>query len=1361
MTSLVINTTATTSGPLPAISESATATVVSGQVINQTVVLKAGTQFASNVGFSALVMSVTGIVQLTATKGSNPTYIDQNVTLGTTITDTVDSFQITNNGTTTVSVQLTYTVAVSGSTPITGIVTSVNGTSGAVVVNAANLPGLATVAKTGAYSDLGGKPVLAVVATSGSYNDLLNKPSIPGGQVNADWNSTSGVTQILNKPTLATVATSGAYSDLTGKPVLAAVATSGAYSDLSGKPVLATVAISGSYTDLSNTPTIPPAQVNSDWNAVTGVAQILNKPTTFNPPIATASVLGGVKIGSGVQVAGDGTISVNLNTRTSQTAVATANGQSVFTFTTALPAGQTDAYLIGTYLEYGVDYTSSGVTVTLDPTVASKVVIGDQLIVNFTSSVPIADAVQATVLAGSGGAALVGTSEGPSVQQALDTLNSQLNKARTVTVVAATSVGQSVFPVPGGYPINLIDVDFVGGHLINGIDYTATDGQNIVLTSALAAQVQVGNNLSIEAFGSFNVANAAQLTTLGATGGATLIGTTEGPTVQQTLDTLNSQLNKALTVQVVAATTAGQSVFPIPLGYPVNLIDVNLGTHLINGVDYSATDGQNIVLVPGVAAQVQAGDNLSVEAFGSFNVANAAQLTTLGASGGAALIGYGTQTVKQALDAVTPLSQIQSIAATASTASVAPIVNGTWTNVSSLAGTETVPLSGQQQTTTGSIAGFISGSYVSVLAGMNASRTLAARLTDRQVSLAEFYLPATTDDQAWTAALSYCSTNGKDLYVPYRTSVYTWTTAKVYNYHNHGVFCESGVRIYATGIVGPALQFQSLFSDATGSQNAFKHKWTGSEMYGDKVTGNHAIFFGDPTTTTYTGLLACIENMAIHDFDNGMGFGNNAAQMSFKNLTMWSLKTVINFPSGLTNSGENIAFNSCQFLNSTQLVSNAGADLNFMFCSFDYFTNYAISCTNGGRCVVIGGHAEFSSDGDVAFKTSGSQSTIIIDGCLRIMLTGSNRANYLFNGGNSDGGVIARSVSINAQSGTAYATQSFGTGYSRVDNQTVLSIGNSANAYDFNRTSRSTAQSLLVDGGFEDTLEFAWNLTDWHFVNTSNSSFSTDTSTFHSGTRSLKLKPANGTSFKMVHTVPCGPGAMPGISGWMKNSIANATDKITLTIAYCDNSGQSQVTSISAPTSSFQWSQSNQNANWTLFNWCAFAPAPAGTAYCQISFNGSSTDGLTTHWLDDLIIDVTNDTNPAHQYASTRNLYFVPVVSGTTTAGAGSGGSTYARGTLVGQRFTFQMQINWLTHTGAGNMFIQGLPFLPDYVGNVPCTINLSGIPFTSGNVPQAYVSPQSANITITQVNPTTGAESSVPLPTSGLIRITGSYDIF
>ena len=47
---------------------------------------------------------------------------------------------------------------------------------------------------------------LKTVAFTGSYNDLSDQPTIPAAQVNSDWNSYSGVSQILNKPTLGTAA---------------------------------------------------------------------------------------------------------------------------------------------------------------------------------------------------------------------------------------------------------------------------------------------------------------------------------------------------------------------------------------------------------------------------------------------------------------------------------------------------------------------------------------------------------------------------------------------------------------------------------------------------------------------------------------------------------------------------------------------------------------------------------------------------------------------------------------------------------------------------------------------------------------------------------------------------------------------------------------------------------------------------------------------------------------------------------------------------------------------------------------------------------------------------------------------------
>jgi len=95
---------------------------------------------------------------------------------------------------------------------------------------------LASVAVSGAYADLGGKPALATVATSGSFTDLSNQPTP------------------FDPATLASVATTGAYSSLSGTPALAAVATTGAYSSLSGVPALAAVATSGAYSSLSGTP---------------------------------------------------------------------------------------------------------------------------------------------------------------------------------------------------------------------------------------------------------------------------------------------------------------------------------------------------------------------------------------------------------------------------------------------------------------------------------------------------------------------------------------------------------------------------------------------------------------------------------------------------------------------------------------------------------------------------------------------------------------------------------------------------------------------------------------------------------------------------------------------------------------------------------------------------------------------------------------------------------------------------------------------------------------------------------------------------------------------------------------------------
>jgi hypothetical protein len=90
---------------------------------------------------------------------------------------------------------------------------------------------------------------------------------------------------LTDTPILSTVAITGDYNSLINTPSIPAAQVNSDWNAVSGvsqilnKPSLATVATSGDYNSLINTPSIPAAQVNSDWSANSGIAQVLNKPS--------------------------------------------------------------------------------------------------------------------------------------------------------------------------------------------------------------------------------------------------------------------------------------------------------------------------------------------------------------------------------------------------------------------------------------------------------------------------------------------------------------------------------------------------------------------------------------------------------------------------------------------------------------------------------------------------------------------------------------------------------------------------------------------------------------------------------------------------------------------------------------------------------------------------------------------------------------------------------------------------------------------------------------------------------------------------------------------------------------------------
>ena len=197
-----------------------------------------------------------------------------------------------------------------------------NATSGdARILNKPTIPsisGLATITYVDTQDALKVDKVTGKGLSTNDYT-TTEKNKLAGIQagaevnVNADWNATSGDAQILNKPTIPSISglATTTYVDaqdalkvdkVTGYGLSQNDFTNTLKTKLDGIQDGAEVNVNADWNATSgdaqilNKPTIPAAQVNSDWNATSGVAQILNKPTipdtsTFVPYTgATADV---------------------------------------------------------------------------------------------------------------------------------------------------------------------------------------------------------------------------------------------------------------------------------------------------------------------------------------------------------------------------------------------------------------------------------------------------------------------------------------------------------------------------------------------------------------------------------------------------------------------------------------------------------------------------------------------------------------------------------------------------------------------------------------------------------------------------------------------------------------------------------------------------------------------------------------------------------------------------------------------------------------------------------------------------------------------------------------------------------------
>lgn len=167
------------------------------------------------------------------------------------------------------------------------------------------------------WGSITGKPTFATVATSGSYNDLTNKPTIPSLSGYATQNWVTGQGYLTSIP----AATSSTYGG-----IQIGYTTS-------GKNYAVQLSNGKAYVN------VPWTDTNTTYTAGTNISisgTAINCTYSYSLPTATASVLGGVKIGSNISVS-SGTISLTSANVTSALGFTPAKTSDIPKIPAALP----------------------------------------------------------------------------------------------------------------------------------------------------------------------------------------------------------------------------------------------------------------------------------------------------------------------------------------------------------------------------------------------------------------------------------------------------------------------------------------------------------------------------------------------------------------------------------------------------------------------------------------------------------------------------------------------------------------------------------------------------------------------------------------------------------------------------------------------------------------------------------------------------------------------------------------------------------------------------------------------------------------------------------------------------------------
>ena len=122
---------------------------------------------------------------------------------------------------------------------------------------------------------------------------------------------------------------------------------------------------------------------------------------------------------------------------------------------------------------------------------------------------------------------------------------------------------------------------------------------------------------------------------------------------------------------------------------------------------------------------------------------------------------------------------------------------------------------------------------------------------------------------------------------------------------------------------------------------------------------------------------------------------------------------------------------------------------------------------------------------------------------------------------------------------------------------------------------------------------------------------------------------------------------------------------------------------------------------------------------------------------------------------------FTPVIKGGTTAGTATYAIQTGAYTKIGNRVFFSIYLSWSTHTGTGNMQVDGLPFtITNNNANYAAVSTFldQDTTLSAGKILQTRTIPNTTQLIFTQYATGGSGNATVPISAAGGVMLTGNY---